>query len=84
MNGDPNQVVATVHHASINPTEEVSGETRANAHLIAAAPELLEALKASHAWLERLVEKYGENFTAQLRALHKSRCAIEKAEGRMK
>ena len=36
---------ALIHHASLVATEQEIGEARANARLIAAAPELLEALK---------------------------------------
>jgi len=45
MNGDPNTLIATAHHATINPTQEISDETRANCYLLASAPTLLEALQ---------------------------------------
>lgn len=45
LNGDPDTCVATVHHVTINPTKEESGETLANTKLIAAAPDLLAALE---------------------------------------
>jgi hypothetical protein len=50
-------------------------EQKANAHLIAAAPELLEALKNTLSWLT----SYPGEGTAQCYA--KARAAIAKAEG---
>jgi hypothetical protein len=39
----------------------VDGITEANARLIAAAPELLDALRALHAFASRMVERHGMN-----------------------
>jgi hypothetical protein len=50
-------------------------EVAANAHLIAAAPELLEALKAVRAWLNDYNGHMGVPQTKMIRA------AIAKAEG---
>lgn len=46
-----------------------------------AAPALLEALNATHAWLERLVDKHGEHHTGPMRALIRARKVIELATG---
>jgi hypothetical protein len=56
---------------------EAEGNAGANARLIAAAPELLEALKF-------LVdaEGYPSSFTMQAKARGKARAAIAKAEGK--
>ena len=44
-NGDPNELVATVHPIGYNCDYEPCDETKANARLISAAPELLSALE---------------------------------------
>ena len=54
-------------------TEELQGELLANARLIAAAPELLEAL-------QNMLDYYG-SASANVEALTKSRAAIAKATG---
>jgi len=51
----------------------------ANARLIAAAPELLDALNECMAWLDRLVEKHGEYYRGPQLALCKAVDAISKA-----
>ncbi len=53
-NGDPNQLVATVHPAAITIDHEPCDETRANARLISAAPDMLSAL-------ETLASRMSEN-----------------------
>jgi hypothetical protein len=45
-NGDPNTLVATIHPIGIPFDPEPCEETKANARLIAAAPELLSACQA--------------------------------------
>jgi hypothetical protein len=45
-NGDPNELVATVHPAAITIDHEPCDETKANARLISAAPDMLSALEA--------------------------------------
>jgi hypothetical protein len=45
--GHPTALIARVNHNVINPTQEVSDETEANARLIASAPDLLAALEAA-------------------------------------
>ena len=61
--------------AMLQSCENIGGitqdETRANAHLIAAAPDLLEALLEARAYVP---EHHGP-------AVHKIRAAIAKAEG---
>lgn len=67
--------VASVHHYAGTKKEEVM----ANAALIAAAPELLDALKKLVGWYDCFQLKEGE---ADLPVIVKSRAAIAKAEGR--
>ena len=50
-------------------------ESKANARLIASAPDLLEALKGVVAWIDQYHPKASQNLTL-------SRAAISKAEGR--
>ena len=54
--------------------DDAEGETKANARLIAAAPELLEALKQAVAWMD------GER--TPINALVNARKIIAKAEGK--
>lgn len=55
-------------------------ETKANARLIAAAPELLEALRMAEATIERLTERHGL-FSSTYGTRSVIRAAIAKAEG---
>lgn len=41
-NGEPKEIIARVNHCVITPGLAISDEVRANARLIAAAPELLQ------------------------------------------
>jgi len=45
-NGEPKEMIARVNHCVITPGLAISDEVRANARLIAAAPDMLEALVA--------------------------------------
>lgn len=56
-------------------TEDEQGESEANARLIAAAPELLEACK-------EIVRRINENTGEEILALGQLQAAIAKAEGR--
>jgi hypothetical protein len=70
-NGDPNQLVATVHHAAITIDHEPCDETKANARLISALPDMLDALQS-------VCDAYGDRDTllmAQVKA------ALAKAQG---
>jgi hypothetical protein len=46
-NGEPKEMIARVNHCVITPGLAISKEVRANAHLIAAAPDLLTAAIAA-------------------------------------
>ena len=70
--------VACAYHINDDPVEP-DEETNANAALIAAAPELLDALKKLVGWYDCFQLKEGE---ADLPVIVKSRAAIAKAEGR--
>ena len=59
-------------------THDLKEESEANAHLIAAAPELLEALKGLIGWHDCFPMKEGE---ADLPVIATARAAIAKAEG---
>ena len=77
-NGDPNELVATVHPIGYNCDYEPCDETKANARLISSAPELLSAL-------EFLLADYiaidGEELTGSAVPIEKARVAIAKAKG---
>ena len=45
LNGEPNELVATVHPIAHNCDYEPCEETKANARLIAAAPDLLQVVE---------------------------------------
>lgn len=64
------------------PVEMLRDESRANALLIAAAPELLEALKSTTLWIEEYVLPAAGNPQAVQRFIDKNRAAIAKAESR--
>ena len=55
-------------------------EQRANARLIAAAPELLEACREVAEWLDLLKQNYPD-MAGLIRGCRKARAAIAKAEG---
>jgi hypothetical protein len=61
-----------------------SGDVEANAHLIAAAPELLDALKDMHGGWKYIRETHGDLYGVGWdRAQKKAEAAIAKAEGRL-
>ena len=62
------QVLATSWHGTIRASYPLKDESIANATLAAAAPEMLEALKA--------IAEFGEPYTSEL-----ARAAISKAQG---
>jgi hypothetical protein len=78
---DPERnAVATFQARSHLKWAEQQAEREANARLIAAAPELLEALKGLEQWYDAEVEPpHREFFNA---AIAKARAAIAKAEGK--
>lgn len=73
----------------VNPSEHLTNiaadEAMANAHLIAAAPELLEACKgieSTFVFLDSLTAGWEPQHTNTMKALAAVRAAITKAEGR--
>jgi hypothetical protein len=82
MNEEPNTLVANIPPIGYNCDYEPCDETKANAHLIASAPDLLSALialeKASRKVLDTSATHDGlENCKTLLEA----RVAIQKAKG---
>ncbi len=61
---------------------ELNDDDRANAHLIAAAPDMYEALKALAHDFATLGELYGITPDGIKKVLNKSERALAKAEGR--
>ena len=78
MNGEPNELIATIHPIAHNCEYEPCDETKSNARLIAAAPDLLSAL-------EFLLADYiaidGERLTGSDAPLKMALSAIAKAKG---
>ena len=78
---NPQDYLEIAHHGDTGRSAE---ENRANARLISAAPELLEALELCINQLERDTELLYDQFTPWAEiptALEKARAAIAKAEG---
>lgn len=75
IGAEDNANIALVHGIDGNSCENHPGEFEANAHLIAAAPELLEALEDLMFGAERGIQPH-ENYIVAARA------AIAKAEGK--
>jgi hypothetical protein len=71
-----NTLVACPGDGPNTPLEEI----KANARLIAAAPELLEALRAMRLSFKDLPREYIENWKDRVGAIHKAEVAIHKAE----
>lgn len=73
--------IATVHGSHVGPQDP--SEAEANARLIAAAPELLEALERASAWLDVLDESgIASNKSDTLGdSIEMVRAAIAKAKG---
>jgi hypothetical protein len=79
---DPDNTIATLHWHSVKITSGFTTDREANAHLIAAAPELYEALELALDLDENeLVDfaKYG--LTKDLDITKKYRAALAKARG---
>ena len=70
--------IATVQ---LGYTGKIGDEQRANARLIAAAPEMLDMLTEAHNQIEYLSEKFGETGTSNTMCA-RIRHLIAKAEGR--
>lgn len=87
-NGDRAKTFACVyadgHRIGIDDANPASAELRANARLVAAAPELLEACQAMIEWDAR-EQDYAVDFNARMElcriAFDKARAAIAKATG---
>lgn len=56
-------------------------EHQANARLIEAAPELLDALEDALAWMSERKDRRGDDFTGLAEAKAKARAALKKAAG---
>ena len=76
-------VVCGVHRIGRLTGKERDAEVLANARLIAAAPDLLEALKACEAWIVDLAESGDAGFWDASKApqVIQARAAIAKATG---
>ena len=74
LNSEPNELIATIHPISHNCEYEPCDETKSNARLIAAAPDLLDALKAL-----MVTEDMLRNPKCQV--MQSARRAIAKAQG---
>ena len=59
VNAD-NSITVAVAHGPVGTQKEVGGEHEANARLIAAAPELLDALVSAHEAMDRLFARLVE------------------------
>ena len=80
MNEEPSTLVANIPPIGYNCDYEPCDETKANAHLIASAPELLDALKSIKEWLEEPIDY--QNLPQQIAwANGVAKVAIAKAEG---
>ena len=85
-NGEPKEIIARVNHCVITPGLAISDEVRANARLIAAAPDLLAALvnclpllEASH--LDMIDAQQEDSADLVFIGLEQVRDAIAKAKG---
>lgn len=74
--------MAEICHVSVGYDEPFESEQQANARLIAAAPELLDALTDAGLQITYLHEKLGSDTGTGNSALARIRAAIAKAEGR--
>ena len=76
-NGEPKEMIARVNHCVITPGLAISDEARANARLIAAAPDLILAL-------EEMLAIFGEHEQyddESAQVITQTRAAIAKAKG---
>ena len=78
MNEEPNTLVANIPPIGYNCDYEPCDETKANAHLIASAPDLLEALRFL---LADYIAINGEKLTGSSVPIEMAQAAIAKAEG---
>ena len=78
LNGEPNELIATVHPAAITIDREPCDETRANARLVASAPDLLSALEALLHSAESL---HASCDHSEPKSFEIARAAIAKAKG---
>jgi hypothetical protein len=80
-NGEPKEMIARVNHCVITPGLAISDEVRANARLIAAAPDLLAALERIMHQAENGLNP-GGNIYLQLNLIKAlSQDAVAKAKG---
>lgn len=78
MNEEPNTLVANIPPIGYNCDYEPCDETKANAHLIAAAPDLLSALRFL---LADYIAIQGDKLTGSSVPIEMAQAAIAKAEG---
>jgi hypothetical protein len=81
-NGDPNELVATVNPIGYNCEYEPCDETKANARLIATAPDLLDALQVCIDSFEEMIgiSDFGSPTESDF-PLKQAREALRKAKG---
>ncbi len=80
------ELLATAYQMTVDVDEEMANPDDtgvANARLIAAAPELLDALKAIHEGAARTISDSGDYSYALDRILQTAEAAITKAQGRL-
>jgi hypothetical protein len=77
----PNGIHAVIRTNDREQTVIAHVQYDRDASLIAAGPELLQALHGAVSCLERLIEKHDENFRPYSDALDIARAAIQKAQG---
>jgi hypothetical protein len=80
-NGDPNELVATVHPIGYNCEYKPCDETKANARLISASPDLLAALETLLSRSSGLDISATHEGLKNCEAIAKAREAIRKAKG---
>ena len=82
LNGEPNELIATIHPIAHNCEYEPCDETKSNARLIAAAPDLLSALENLMARCVKDAEHYAPDGNEPIWAfISDASDAIAKAKG---